>query len=412
MAILSLLRDLLALPRRLLVVFSDSQFAIKAIRDMQSEGCTSGVWHAFAPFLSHFPNVTLRWIPGHVGILGNEITDRLAKRACELVLEPGRISGVDFGFWCYTRIREQRLAGWRLWHTGEGHHYYCGSPRDFRHLRSLTRMDMFALIRIRSGTGLVGHNNCPDREDRHHSILCDRYATLCPPADCLYDNRVLDDWIKWFRHHDMQGLGIPANLRQYQNVTVAFDNPFDATACIVRDGRRIGVDIAKQVYRCEKCHMVHAESGCPLPAFNMPIAFYFLTPGSTHCPVCGKTVSCLTARNRHYGGDSICAAVGRERFWHGVKLLCARFTSAEKGKLAVKWFCPKSTGQAVCFGCHTTFTKGFNLSAHLRKDASMGCRSAMWIRFLTDCDADGDDDDDKLLIFRILGWDEMVDGDG
>jgi len=204
----------------------------------------------------------------------------------------------------------------------------------------------------------------------------------------------------------MLGLGIPTNLRQYQDVTVAFGNPFDATACIVRNGRRTIVDIAKPVYRCEKCHLVHTAAGCLLPAFILPTALYFLKPNSTHCPVCAKAISCRTEQARHYGGDSVCAAIGRSRFWHGVKLLWDRFADAEKVKLAVKWFFPKSTDRVVRFGCQGTYRQGYNLSAHLRKDTGVGGRSAVWIKFLTECDADGNDDDDKLLIFDILGWDE------
>jgi len=245
-AIVSLLRDLLALPRSPLVVFSDSQFSIGQIRDMKSEGCSSGIWHTFAPLLSNFPDITFWWIPGHVGILGNTITDRLAKRACELVLEPGRITGSNFGFGSYARIPEQRLACWRQWHEHEGHGYYCGSPKDFRHLRTMTRLDFFPLIRIRSGTGMVGHNDCANNENRHHWTLCDRYTALRPHKDSLYDNKRIGDWVAWLRHHDMLGLGIPANLRQYQGVTVTFGNPFDAMACIVRNGQRIIVNIANR----------------------------------------------------------------------------------------------------------------------------------------------------------------------
>jgi len=410
MAIVSLLRDLLPLSPRPLALFSDSQFAVGAIRSMQSSGTTSGIWQAFAPLLARFPNTVIRWIPGHAGLVGNEITDRMAKRACDLALEPGRFVDVDFGFGGYARVRARRYTEWKAWHMAEGHAYYKTIPRDFRHLRSLSRLDMYAIVRIRSGTGLVGHDDCPDRADRHHWTTCDRYAVGRPDSATLYNNSMIGQWVRWINSYDMLGLGIPANMRQYQNVMVAFGNPFDATACIVRDGHRIVVHIARPVYRCERCHLVHAEAGCPLPAFNLPTAFYFFVPGSTCCPVCAKEVSCLTARNRHYGGDSVCAAVGRTRFWHGVKLLWDRFAIAEKVKLAVKWFCPKSTGQAVCFGCQTTFTKGYNLGVHLRKNAAESCRSAMCIRFLTDCDAVGDDGDDRKLIFDILGWDEIVDG--
>jgi len=334
MAIVSLLRDLLALPLSPLVVFSDSQFSIRQISDMKAEGCSSGIWHTFASLLSNFPDISFRWIPGHVGILGNEMTDKLAKWACELVLEPGRISAVDFGFGSYAPIREQRLACWRQWHEHEGHGYYRSSPKDFRHLRTLTRLDFFALIRIRSGTGMVGHDDCADNENRYHWTLCDQYTALQPHKDSLYDNKRLGDWVAWLRHHDMLGLGIPANLRQFQGVTVAFGNPFDTTACIVQNGGRIIVDIAKPVYRCEKCHLVHTAAGCPLPAFILPTALYFLKPNSTPCPVCAKG---RTEQARHYGGDSVCAAIGRSRFWHVVKLLRDRFADAEKVKLAVKW---------------------------------------------------------------------------
>lgn len=180
---------------------------------MTNTSRSSGIWHAFAPLLSRFTRVTIRWIPGHVGILGNELTDRLAKRACQLALEPGRWANIDFGLGSYARIRERRLTQWRSWHTAEGHSYYRGVPCDFRHLRSMTRLDLFALIRVRSGTGMVGHDDCPNNTDRHHWVLCDRYADRRPAFETLYDFSKSSMWVDWIRHHDMLGLGIPANAR-------------------------------------------------------------------------------------------------------------------------------------------------------------------------------------------------------
>ena len=41
-------------------------------------------------------------------------------------------------------------------------------------------------------------------------------------------------------------------------------------------------------------------------------------------------------------------------------------------------------------------------------NALAGCWPALWIKFLTECDADGDDDADKLIVFKALGLDEFV----
>ena len=407
-AILSLLRDLVALRHPSLAVFSDSQFAVKAIRDMQPVGESSGIWHAFAPLISRFNEVTIRWIPGHVGILGNEITDRLAKRACDIRLEPGRIAGVDFGFGAYARFRELRLATWRTWHAEEGHTYYRGIPRDFRHLRLLSRLDLYALIRARSGTGMTGHDDCVGRLDRLHWTSCDRYKELRPPSDKLWDNRVIHDWVKWIRHHDWLGLGIPSNVQHSMNVTVAFGNPFDGTACIIRDGHRIIVDVAKAVYRCDACGLVHSSSLCPLPDFKMLHKAYFMAPGHVCCPVCLAPNICSPGQvQKHMYKNPACRDEGQRRFWHGVKLLWQRFSEAERVKLAVKWLFPVHTTSPVqCTGCTSRFggSKAW-LRDHLRVEKNARCWPSLWVKFLTECDATGVDERDKLLIYKILGWD-------
>jgi len=409
-AILSLLRDILALSPRDVLVLSDSQVAVKALRDMECSGTSSGIWQAFAPLMSQIPNLIIRWIPGHMGILGNEITDRLAKMACELALEPGRFQDVDFGFGCYAPVRERRLAQWRFWHTEQGHVYYQGTPRDFKHLRRLTRLDLFAIIRIRSGTGMVGHEECHDSDERHHWTTCDRYADGRPASNTLYDNSKIGIWVDWIRKHDVLGLGIPSNTRRCGNINVAFGNPFDGTACIIYDGRRIVVDVAPPTLRCNDCNLCHSSAGCPLPALKMAHSYYFVAPGATSCPVClARITDSKAGRSRHFSRSLTCTDTGCRRFWSGVKLLWERFDPAEKVKLAVKWLYPVHSRELVtCCGCQNVFGGSDKWLSHLRLAKSDGCWPSLWIKFLTDCDAEGDDDAAKLLILSILGRVETV----
>jgi len=367
-AILSLLRDMIPLSPRDMVVFSDSQFVVMAIQEMRNVGESSGIWQAFAPLLSQIPNLTVRWIPGHRGILGNEITDWLAKRACGLALEPGRFKGVDFGFGGYARVREQRLASWRSWHAGEGHTYYRGVPNSFGHMKGLRRLDMYAVVRIRSGTGLVGHDRCDGKDSRFHWTDCSRYEDGRPDSTTLFDNRRIGDWVTWIRRHDFLGLGIPSNAARSGNVCVAFGNPFDGTACIIRDGRYITIDVAASTYACEDCGLVHSEADCPLPTFRLVGVFYFLPKDFVTCPACRERVgSSAYQRGIHFGVGRGCRTVGQRMFWHGIRLLWDRFTSAERVKLAMKWLFPAAGGRVQCPGCQSSYsTSDGLLNRHLR----------------------------------------------
>lgn len=199
----------------------------------------------------------------------------MAKKACDLALEPGRCTHIHFGFGGYARIRERRAAEWRKCHVAEGHSDYKGTLRDIRHLHTLSRLDIFALIRIRSGTGLVGHDDCINKDNRHHWTFCDHYLALRPAHDMLYDNLKLDPWIKWSWYHDCLGLGIPSNTLRSGNVSLAFGNPFDSSACIIWDGRYSTVDVASPTYRCEHCNKVHAGADCPLPSVRVVGALFF-----------------------------------------------------------------------------------------------------------------------------------------
>ena len=59
-----------------------------------------------------------------------------------------------------------------------------------------------------------------------------------------------------------------------------------------------------------------------------------------------------------------------------------------------------------CLGCRAQFRGSSKWLSHLRVESNYGCWPALWLRFITDCDAVGDDERDKLLVLRVLGMEE------
>jgi len=57
----------------------------------------------------------------------------------------------------------------------------------------------------------------------------------------------------------------------------------------------------------------------------------------------------------------------------------------------------------TCCGCQNVFGGSDKWLSHLRFAKSDGCWPSLWIKFLTDCDAEGDDNAARLLILTILG---------
>ena len=125
-----------------------------------SDGDSAEMWEVMVPLLNEYTLVSFGWVPGHMGVLGNEAVDQRAKNSIGQQLRPALWDRVSFGIGHSARARELRKGEWEGWHSKEGHGYYPRGPRPPRHLHGLSRMDSYVLLRIRSGTGLVGHDDC------------------------------------------------------------------------------------------------------------------------------------------------------------------------------------------------------------------------------------------------------------
>ena len=84
MAALELLKLPPTVPKIKLLLLSDSKFAINIAlgnhRPRKAKGLSRAVMSAFLS-LRKKHDVTLDWVPGHEGILGNEVADKLAGQA-------------------------------------------------------------------------------------------------------------------------------------------------------------------------------------------------------------------------------------------------------------------------------------------------------------------------------------------
>jgi len=191
---------------------------------------------------------------------------------------------------------------------------------------------------------------------------------------------------------------------------VVFDNLFDGTACIVYDGQCIVVDVPTPTYRCDDCNLCHSSAGCPLPALKMAHSYYCVAPGATSCPLCSARITDSKAgRRRNFCKNLTCTATRRRWFRSRVKLLWEWFDPAEMVKLAVKWLYSILSRELVTYcGCQNVFGGSDKWLSHLRLAKSDRYWPSLWIKFLTDCDAEGDDNAAKLLILTILARVETV----
>jgi len=118
----------------------------------------------------------MNWIPGYRGVYRNEAADRVAKAYRNRGLNAnGRWKEVDYDVDQATLLREIRAAKWQEMHDKGGYDYYRRNPGKPRHMKGLSRMDYYVLMRLRSWVCDGEHEECDGHDGRHHLLHCDRY---------------------------------------------------------------------------------------------------------------------------------------------------------------------------------------------------------------------------------------------
>ena len=191
-----------------------------------------------------------------------------------------------------TSLRMWKEEEWKTWHEKQGHDYYERSPAKPKHLKGLTRLDCYVLMRLRSGADKWGHEECKNYDFRHHIAMCDRYEWKRPERHTLYDDKQIGKSKEWWISNEYLGMGIPTNTTSHDDVRIMYGNPFNGTITVMKNGKAVIEDIEKM--KCKKCDKSHAGK-CIQPKRKLPNErWFFVEEDCLECKSC----------NGKFGGGS------------------------------------------------------------------------------------------------------------
>jgi len=351
-AIIAALRDVHSEYRGMVIIFSDCIPAITCIAQMEPEGESAGMCDVLIPLFNRFSAIRICWIRGHHGIAGNEMSDAKAKEAVGGVLHVRNWAGVVLGLGHAMIARELRTAEWSHWHTSEGHGYYDRSRRKPRHLRGLSRLDHYILLRIRSSTDVVGHDDCQSAKDHFHLTSCDRYLVTRPRFPTLFNDKRIPDWCDWWQSHFHLGMGIPSEHMDNDGVVMVCGNPFQRTVTQLINGTLSLFHLGDPDSRCARCLLKGCNGGvkCLLPV-------KFISPGGggrrvalTWWPdvgACGECGSSAKIFHAHLHRSPGCALHYFVPFWYNVVHNWDELPVIDRNTAALQWWAGQP-GLCVC----------------------------------------------------------------
>lgn len=186
------MRDMMKFEKKKIRLFSNSMSGIMMIRDMKEEGTSAPLWEKMTGVMNEWEKVTIEWIPGHKDIKGNKLADEVAKAMRNRSLEiGGRWTTMNYEEDEKTIINQWKEEQLKKWHQDKGHEYYERDPTKPKHLKGLSTLDCYVLMRLRSGADKRNHEECRNYGFRHHLALCNRFKEKRPELHTLYDDKAI-----------------------------------------------------------------------------------------------------------------------------------------------------------------------------------------------------------------------------
>jgi ribonuclease HI len=150
--------DTNTIPPEDIVIFSDSKSALQALEN--------GVSHAVSHIStlteklsrSYGVDTTFQWIPGHVGVAGNEQADRLAKLGSKTTQHPTEITYETCRQILKTNYRKEWLNKWKISNTGRRLFEHQKAPKLKDPMKLLKRKDQSLVFQLRTGHAPVNQH--------------------------------------------------------------------------------------------------------------------------------------------------------------------------------------------------------------------------------------------------------------
>jgi len=330
----------------------------------------------YAEATARFTSVTFDWIPGHAGIHGNERVDKAARTAIT-PLENWRWDGLCFGIGQLAGCKERLQTAWERWHMEDGRLYYNRKPKNTKHLRGLTRMEFYVLLRLRDGVRGVRHGLCDiDPDERFHLRDCPIYATGRLEKHEIWNNKKISDWVHWMRIHLYLGCGVPMNHPEEDGHRVVAGNPFSMVVRVDDDGRLVVKPTPAG--ECRRCGYVGTGGhNCLRPMDRLNTRHIYLPGRSGTCAVCGRDFVRL---NKHMASSAACAAAWRRLYWDNLIGDWDGVSDSLKVALVVRFGVLESPTSHVCCVCGFKGATGYSLTAHWRIQGGDSCYGILLAR--------------------------------
>ena len=160
------------------VIYSDSRSALQAIQRIRSPiKLVREIIELIETLLRQRVNVSFCWIPSHIGIEGNELADKAAKRAASRgAVYNQEIPEADLKACIKRRIKQKWAESWQ--NISDNRKLREIQPTLKRKVPNLNRKDAIKITRLRIGHTRLTHGFLLNGEDKPECIECEEDLTV------------------------------------------------------------------------------------------------------------------------------------------------------------------------------------------------------------------------------------------